>query len=91
MLLHRLLPLLLACHSPEGTTDTRPDSGPGTNTGTDSAIDTSPVATHGTVPAGAIALPDFRATNQRDQPRSRENVLGHPTVMWFYPAASTAG
>ncbi len=84
-----LLPLFLACHAPEAPTDTRPD--PGTDSATDSAIDTAPVATHGTVPAEALALPDFRATNQRDQPRNRDNVLGHPTVLWFYPAASTAG
>ena len=23
--------------------------------------------------------------------RAREDLLGHPTVMWFYPAAATAG
>jgi hypothetical protein len=39
-------------------------------------------------PLAAIA---FSATNRDGTARSREDLLGHPTVMWFYPAASSYG
>ena len=46
---------------------------------------------HGERPASPITTPEFRALNQHGQPRTKEALLGHPTVMWFYPAAATAG
>jgi cytochrome oxidase Cu insertion factor (SCO1/SenC/PrrC family) len=46
---------------------------------------------HGERPASPISTPDFEARNQHGQPRTKEALLGHPTVMWFYPAAATAG
>jgi len=39
-------------------------------------------------PLAAIA---FSATNRDGTARSREDLLGQPTVMWFYPAASSYG
>ena len=46
---------------------------------------------HGERPASPIATPEFHALDQHGQPRTKEALLGHPTVMWFYPAAATAG
>jgi hypothetical protein len=46
---------------------------------------------HGERPTTPISTPDFQALNQHGQPRTKEALLGHPTVMWFYPAAATAG
>ena len=46
---------------------------------------------HGSVPASAVALPDFNASNYDGAARSREDLQGHPSVIWFYPAAATAG
>ena len=45
----------------------------------------------GTLPAEALALPDFTATNSDGQPRSQVDLTGKPTVIWFYPAAGTYG
>jgi hypothetical protein len=46
---------------------------------------------NGTVPDTALPAPEFVATNRDGGARAREDLLGHPTVMWFYPAAATAG
>ena len=46
---------------------------------------------HGERPPAPIATPDFQALDQHGQPRTKAALLGHPTVMWFYPAAATAG
>jgi cytochrome oxidase Cu insertion factor (SCO1/SenC/PrrC family) len=50
-----------------------------------------PVSLHGERPTAPVPLPDFHAVDQHGQPRSKEALLGHPTVLWFYPAAATAG
>ena len=47
--------------------------------------------TNGTPPGRDVPAPDFVATNRDGTGRDREDLLGHPTVMWFYPAAGTAG
>ncbi len=49
------------------------------------------VALHGERPTTPVPAPDFHAVNQRGEPRTKDALLGHPTVMWFYPAAATAG
>ena len=46
---------------------------------------------HGERPTAPIQTPDFQALDQHGQPRTKQALLGHPTVMWFYPAAATAG
>lgn len=46
---------------------------------------------HGTVPSDPTAAPTFSVLNQDEQVRTRDDLLGHPTVMWFYPAAATSG
>ena len=48
-------------------------------------------ALHGERPAAPISTPEFKALDQHGQPRTKAALLGHPTVMWFYPAAATAG
>ncbi len=55
------------------------------------ANDVEPDELNGTVPDEALAAPEFVATNRDGGARAREDLLGHPTVMWFYPAAATAG
>ena len=40
---------------------------------------------HGTTPAKALPAPAFAALNRDGSARSREDLLGHPTVIWFYP------
>ncbi len=35
--------------------------------------------------------PEFVATNRDGSARSRPDLVGHPTVIWFYPAAGTSG
>jgi hypothetical protein len=52
---------------------------------------TAPPALHGERSAARIAAPTFSALNQKGEQRGRDDLLGHPTVLWFYPAAATAG
>ncbi len=47
--------------------------------------------TYGTAPSAAVVVPDFTVTNQDGETRTRADLLGKPTVMWFYPAAATYG
>ncbi|MFM2246102.1 MAG: hypothetical protein RL071_2176 [Pseudomonadota bacterium] len=51
----------------------------------------TPPTLNGTRPDEALPAPDFTATNRDGAARDREDLLGGPTVMWFYPAATTAG
>ena len=44
---------------------------------------------HGTAPAQALAVPTFEAVNSDGSARSTPDLLGHPTVMWFFPYAGT--
>lgn len=89
-----LLTLLLACGPEDKGTpaDTarsetgRPDSGETAETG-----DTAVVSLHGSPPSEAVPLPEFTATNRDGSARGPSDLVGHPTVMWFYPAAGTAG
>jgi hypothetical protein len=72
------------------------DSGAGADGGgADGAADgdsgATPPSFHGTRPDEALPAPDFAATNRDGAARDREDLLGGPTVMWFYPAATTAG
>ena len=63
----------------------------GDDGGGEAGDDGGTVSFNGTVPASPAALPEFAATNSDGSGRAREDLLGHPTVMWFYPAAATAG
>ncbi|MEZ4322741.1 MAG: peroxiredoxin [Myxococcota bacterium] len=47
---------------------------------------------HGTRPAEQRPLiPGFRATAHDGSPRDQADLIGHPTVLWFFPAANTSG
>lgn len=47
---------------------------------------------HGNRPAQNLAAPSFSSVKNRDgSPRTREDLVGQPTVLWFYPAANTGG
>lgn len=65
---------------------------------TASAVDTTAPVTppdtasyHGTQPPRALAAPEFVAHNYDNAVRGRQDLLGHPTVMWFFPATGTPG
>ncbi len=45
----------------------------------------------GTPPASPVAAPEFQATNSEGSSRSREDLLGRPHVLWFFPSAGTFG
>lgn len=36
-----------------------------------------------------IEAPQFNATNRDGGARDRDDLIGHPSVLWFYPAAFT--
>ena len=46
---------------------------------------------HGTAPKLPVVAPDFVAHNSDGAARGKADLLGHPTVLWFYPAAATPG
>jgi hypothetical protein len=48
-------------------------------------------ALNGTLPPQPLAAPHFTARNRDDTPRTRPDLIGHPTVIWFYPKANTSG
>lgn len=93
-----MLPLLfaLACAgSPDdgatdGTTGGTTD-GAASDGGASADAGATQAELNGQVPDEALPAPEFVATNRDDTGRSREDLLGHPTVMWFYPLAGTAG
>ncbi|MCK6503339.1 hypothetical protein L6R53_08070 [Myxococcota bacterium] len=60
------------------------DGGGGDGGGTDADL-------YGEWAKEQIPAPQFVATNMDGTGRAREDLLGHPTVMWFYPAAGTGG
>ncbi len=51
----------------------------------------APGALRGEQLAPPIVVPEFAAVSHTGAPRSRSDLLGHPTVMWFFPAAGTPG
>ena len=92
-----LLTLLLACAGSNPADTSLVDSGAPADTDTtgdtdgDTDGDTLPEGLNGTAPRDPISLPTFAARNQYGEDRSEADVLGHPTIMWFYPAAGTYG
>ncbi len=38
-----------------------------------------------------MTLPEFKALSHDGAPRSKADLLGHPTVLWFFPVADTPG
>ena len=58
---------------------------------TDASQDDPPVQTHGTVPPDALPAPTFVALNYDGASRATEDLIGQPTVMWFFPFSGTPG
>jgi hypothetical protein len=46
---------------------------------------------NGARPAEFLAAPSFEAIAHNGELRGQEHLLGHPTVLWFYPLANTSG
>ena len=46
---------------------------------------------NGTFPAEELALLDFSAENSDGTTRGKDYLIGHPTVIWFFPYAQTTG
>jgi len=99
----RTLPLILAMacgpastEAPGDSEDTdlitfEGDDDDDTTTDTDTSETVLTGDFNGTEPGVVIAAPTFDALNRDDTPRSRDDLLGHPTVMWFFPLAGTPG
>ena len=50
-----------------------------------------PSSLNGIPPQESLTLIDFQAINFDGTPRTKNDLLGTPTVMWFFPAADTPG
>ena len=82
---------LVACttNSPEedpevDTDDVVAESGDETGT-------VEPPSFNGVPPENPLSLPEFVATNYDGNTRGPGDLIGSPTVLWFYPKAATAG
>jgi hypothetical protein len=88
-----LISLLLACggKAPDTSGETADSAGISDTSG--ASVDTAALGgdLYGERPAAPVALPEFVATNRDGTPRGRADLLGGPTVVWFYPAAGTYG
>ena len=89
--------LLLACtdpapsHNPAADADVDTDTDSDADSDSDADTDTGVYVFNGTVPDSVIPAPEFEAQNTDGSTRSRPDLIGHPTVIWFYPAATTSG
>ena len=89
-----LLATVFSCSSK--STDPTDTQDEGNSDTSDSGVqDTGPTqvpdGTHGSVPSEFLEAPEFVATNRDGTSRGRDDLVGDPTVMWFYPAAGTSG
>ena len=50
-----------------------------------------PEGLHGEQPQSATPLPQFAAINADGSARGPDDLIGKPTVMWFFPFAGTPG
>ena len=50
-----------------------------------------PSATNGTAPSTEIGPPTFTATNSDYAARTQQDLIGQPTVIWFFPFSATPG
>ncbi|MEZ4238404.1 MAG: hypothetical protein R3F59_20085 [Myxococcota bacterium] len=68
---------------------TTPDTAP---PGTTEPTVTVPDGLHGVPPDENLPLPDFSEVVSRDGTlASPQDLVGKPTILWFYPAAFTGG
>ena len=80
---------LAACAPKESPPLDTTDTGPAP--GTDTANDVDAADLYGVVPQNALAAPEFTVLNHDGTSRTREDLMGHRTVMWFFPFAMTPG
>ena len=78
------------------TTATGSNSGTSqtTGNGTSGAVTIDPGLEdqlNGQIASGDYPPPTFVATNYDGGERTEANLVGHPTVLWFYPLAKTPG
>ena len=82
---------LLACADPATVEPDPQDS----TADTDSSVDTGPFDTsglNGEEVDPRLAAPTFERVLASDgSARTQADLMGHPTVIWFYPAAGTYG
>ena len=45
----------------------------------------------GTTPDKPLPAPEFSALHYDGSPRSQEDLIGQPSVLWFFPLANTPG
>ena len=94
LLTRQMLFFLLACHSAHKPAESLVDSHLDSKDSSVDSVDThdsQPAQLHGQPPENSIPLPEFTATNMDGSSRTKANLTGHPTVIWFYPAANTSG
>ncbi len=78
----------------DADTDTDADTDADADTDTDADTDADTVTQgmlNGHIPDEPVPAPKFSATNMDNTGRTRPDLIGHPSVLWFYPAAGTAG
>lgn len=75
----------------DGGSESEGEGGAGEGGGSGDPSDWEDLDLYGDQAAERTPAPEFSATNSDGAARDREDLLGHPTVMWFYPAAATAG
>jgi len=46
---------------------------------------------HGARPTSAMSVPTFMALNSDGAARTQADLIGQPTVLWFFPFAGTPG
>ncbi len=91
------LMLALACGGDDTTTGTT-DTGTTDSGTTAGTADTEPptevtdtAGFYGEAPPEPVPLPTFAAINQHGEARGPDHLVGHATVLWFYPLADTPG
>ena len=82
-----------AADSDTDSDDTDGGDGGGEEGGDEGGEDTdwADLELNGSWPAQPVSAPEFTVTNMDGTSRSREDLLGQPTVMWFYPLAASSG
>jgi len=69
----------------DGNSDSNDDGNAGDDDSTPPAVE----ELHGQAPAQPLGVPTFEALNSDGATRSTPDLLGHPTVLWFFPYAGT--
>jgi hypothetical protein len=77
--------------APESETTDPTDVAARDSASSDSGETTDAPSLNGVAPASRVALPEFVARNHLGESRGRADLLGAPTILWFFPASDTAG